>query len=89
MPVTWQVEEPWRQAAPNDAFDKGPWWQRFGDPQLDALVRQALANSPTLELANARLTQARASLAASEAVSSRSWVSARARRASRSPPTGR
>ncbi|MBU1442319.1 MAG: efflux transporter outer membrane subunit, partial [Gammaproteobacteria bacterium] len=67
VPVTWQVESPWRQSTPNDALDKGPWWQRFGDAQLDALVRKALADSPTLTVANARLAQARASLAAAGA----------------------
>ena len=67
VPVSWQVEQPWRQSTPNDALDKGPWWQRFGDAQLDALARKALANSPTLALANSRLTQARASLAGSSA----------------------
>ncbi len=66
VPVSWQIEEPWRQSTPNDALDKGPWWLRFGDPQLDALARKALANSPTLALASARLAQARASLAGSE-----------------------
>ena len=36
------------------------WWKRFGDPQLDALVDEALAGSPNLRLAQARLDQARA-----------------------------
>jgi len=36
------------------------WWQRLGDPQLDALVDEALAGSPNLRLAQARLDQARA-----------------------------
>ncbi|CAN5370501.1 efflux transporter outer membrane subunit [soil metagenome] len=62
LPVTWQLEQPWRQAAPGDMLDKGRWWQRFGDPQLDALQRQALAGSPTIALASARLAQARATL---------------------------
>ncbi|MDB5828414.1 MAG: transporter, partial [Variovorax sp.] len=60
MPVSWQVEAPWRQGTPNDAADKGPWWRQFGDPQLDTLMQQALAASPTLAIANARLAQARA-----------------------------
>ena len=42
---------------------KGPWWHRFGDPQLDALEQQALAANPTLAAANARLVQARAQVA--------------------------
>lgn len=66
VPVSWKLEAPWRQGNPNDAADKGPWWQRFDDARLDALQQQALANSPTLALASARLAQARATLAASE-----------------------
>jgi NodT family efflux transporter outer membrane factor (OMF) lipoprotein len=34
------------------------WWQSFGDPQLDALVTESLANSPTLRVAEARVRQA-------------------------------
>jgi NodT family efflux transporter outer membrane factor (OMF) lipoprotein len=64
MPVTWALDTPWREAQPDDAAPKGAWWQRFGDPQLDALEQRALAGSPTLALANARLTQARAIVAA-------------------------
>jgi NodT family efflux transporter outer membrane factor (OMF) lipoprotein len=67
MPATWTVEPPWRESRPDDATARGPWWQRFGDARLDALEQQALADSPTLAIANARLVQARASLAASSA----------------------
>ena len=63
MPAAWKTETPWRAVAPDDAAAKGPWWQRFGDAQLDQLQAQALANNPTLVLANARLAQARATLA--------------------------
>ena len=31
------------------------WWQRYGDSQLDALVDEALANSPSMSSAQARL----------------------------------
>lgn len=34
------------------------WWTVFGSAELDALVRAALAGSPTLEQARAKLTQA-------------------------------
>ena len=37
------------------------WWQALNDPQLDQLVSQALARSPRLTLADARLRAARAS----------------------------
>ena len=59
-PPAWKLEAPWRAGAPDDAAPKGPWWQRFGDPRLDALQQQAIAQSPTLVLAAARLEQARA-----------------------------
>jgi NodT family efflux transporter outer membrane factor (OMF) lipoprotein len=36
------------------------WWQRFGDPQLDALIDEALAHSPSMEDAVARLHMAQA-----------------------------
>ncbi|MET0311129.1 MAG: efflux transporter outer membrane subunit [Burkholderiaceae bacterium] len=36
------------------------WWRAFGDPQLDALVGQALAGSPNLKIAQARLARASA-----------------------------
>jgi NodT family efflux transporter outer membrane factor (OMF) lipoprotein len=47
-----------------DARTAGPWWQAFGSPELDATVRQALADSPTLAEANAKLERARAEAAA-------------------------
>jgi outer membrane protein, multidrug efflux system len=67
LPVTWKVEPPWRESRPDDAAPKGPWWQRFGDARLDALAEQALAGSPSLALADARLAQSRAVLAATHA----------------------
>jgi len=64
MPVAWKLEAPWREGTPNDMAAKGPWWQRFGDAQLDALQQQALVGSQTLAVASARLAQARATVAA-------------------------
>ncbi|WP_255991541.1 efflux transporter outer membrane subunit [Chitinolyticbacter albus] len=40
------------------------WWRRFGSAELDALVTRALASSPTLDEAAARLDQAREAYAA-------------------------
>ncbi len=39
-------------------FPSKVWWTAFGDPQLDALVAQALNGTPTLDVADARLRQA-------------------------------
>ena len=67
LPLAWKLEAPWRLGQPNDAASKGDWWRIFGDATLDALQQQALQNSPTLALAQARLLQARATLAATSA----------------------
>jgi NodT family efflux transporter outer membrane factor (OMF) lipoprotein len=67
LPVAWKIEPPWRESSPDDAAAKGPWWQRYADPQLEALETQALANSPTLQIAAARLSQARSQLAGASA----------------------
>ncbi|MES3151411.1 efflux transporter outer membrane subunit [Sphingomonas faeni] len=47
------------EAAPMIASD---WWRSFGDPQLDRLVRDAVAGSPSLDAALARVAQAQAVL---------------------------
>ena len=43
------------------------WWQRFGDPQLNHLVSQALIGSPSLAQAEARVDDALAAAGASVA----------------------
>lgn len=42
------------------AFPQQDWWKTLGDPQLDSLINEALAGSPSLAAADARLRQARA-----------------------------
>ncbi len=42
------------------AFPDTEWWTAFGDPQLDALIGEALRGTPSLAAADARLRQARA-----------------------------
>jgi outer membrane protein, multidrug efflux system len=43
------------------------WWRQFDDPRLDALIAAAEADSPTLDLAVARMAEARANAGVSEA----------------------
>jgi NodT family efflux transporter outer membrane factor (OMF) lipoprotein len=38
-----------------DVRTAGPWWQAFGSPTLDEVVRQALADSPSVAEARAKL----------------------------------
>lgn len=40
------------------AWPEDAWWTAFGDPQLDALVTEALASSPDVARAEARIRQA-------------------------------
>lgn len=42
------------------AWPQDAWWHAYGDPQLDALIDQALAGSPSLQTAEARLRAAQA-----------------------------
>lgn len=42
------------------AWPTQDWWKRYGDAQLDRLVEEALAGSPTLRIAEARVRQATA-----------------------------
>lgn len=46
------------------AWPDQDWWTSFGDPQLDALEAEALAGSPTLDAAAARVDRARAAAGA-------------------------
>ncbi|MEE4277768.1 MAG: efflux transporter outer membrane subunit [Halieaceae bacterium] len=58
-------------AAARDANAAGPlsdWWRRFEDPQLEALVSEALRASPTLQLAGLRIVEAGARLRGAEAL---------------------
>ena len=41
-------------------FPAQDWWRSFGDPQLDALVAEALQGSPSLAAADARVRKAQA-----------------------------
>ncbi|MFT3720351.1 efflux transporter outer membrane subunit [Pseudorhodoferax sp.] len=50
-----------------DAEVAADWWRAFGDPALDRLVDQALAGSPSLGLARARLARAQAAAEAADA----------------------
>jgi NodT family efflux transporter outer membrane factor (OMF) lipoprotein len=47
-------------ASPVSAWPGGDWWRAYGDPQLDALIEEALHNAPDLDLAQARLMAAAA-----------------------------
>ena len=49
------------------AWPDARWWQSLGDAQLDALITRALADSPGIEAADARLRKALAQAGLAEA----------------------
>ncbi|MEP7058162.1 MAG: efflux transporter outer membrane subunit [Caldimonas sp.] len=65
------VVAPARVGIPDTAADvpalDANWWLRFGDPQLSALIERALADSPSLKAAGARLARAAANVGSAEA----------------------
>lgn len=49
------------------AWPKSDWWTSLGDPQLDGLIREALHDSPDMQIAAARAHQASAAAYAADA----------------------
>jgi NodT family efflux transporter outer membrane factor (OMF) lipoprotein len=45
-------------AAQSTAWPDEAWWKAYGDPQLDRLIDEALAGTPDLRIAEARLREA-------------------------------
>src|SRR6516164_3082655 len=45
-------------AAPAGDWPADQWWERYGDSELDTLIDEALAGSPDLKIAEARMHQA-------------------------------
>ncbi|SDZ52345.1 efflux transporter outer membrane subunit [Pseudomonas sp. NFIX28] len=49
------------------AWPRSDWWKSLGDPQLDGLIREALHDSPDMQIASARAHQASATAYAADA----------------------
>lgn len=65
-PAAWKQAQPqadatlWQEAQPQDAVERGAWWEVFGEPELNKLQVQAVQTNRSLEVALARLERARA-----------------------------
>lgn len=57
----------WTQAAPAEPQARGTWWKAFDDATLDGLVERAATANNSVQIAAARLAQARAFLRAADA----------------------
>ena len=67
LPDPVELPQPKSQYAAEQSFDapatqwpSDAWWTAYKDPQLDALIAEALAGSPSIAVAKARLDKARA-----------------------------
>ena len=58
-----QAEAGWFPAAPADALDRGPWWQLFGDAELNKLAEHVDISNQNVAAAVAAYAQARALVA--------------------------
>ncbi|EIL96112.1 RND efflux system outer membrane lipoprotein NodT, partial [Rhodanobacter sp. 115] len=47
-------------SAPDATWPQADWWTGLGDPQLDALIAEALKDNPGLAVADARAREAQA-----------------------------
>ncbi|WP_244827843.1 efflux transporter outer membrane subunit [Caballeronia sp. TF1N1] len=76
MPVAYKTAEPadapvhadtlpqnWKAAQPADARQRAPWWEIYGDPQLNALEERVASANQTVAAASARFRGARAAVA--------------------------
>ncbi len=50
----------WKMANPSDTLAHGPWWQMFGDPQLNQLEPKVLVSNQNVQQAEAQYRQAHA-----------------------------
>ncbi len=50
----------WMPAAPADAMDRGPWWEMFGDAELNRLAAQVQLSNQNIAAAVAAYSQAQA-----------------------------
>jgi len=57
----------WTVAPPAEAQPRGEWWRAFADPVLDELIERAGRGNTGIQVAAARLTQARAFARATDA----------------------
>ena len=62
VPERWKELPPTKIAQPRDDQPRGPWWQVFNDPTLDAMERDAEAANQNLRVAEANYRQARAAV---------------------------
>lgn len=56
--TTFKEAQGWKAASPQDELPKGPWWELYQDPQLNALVAQVQLNNQNVAVYAAQYQQA-------------------------------
>jgi NodT family efflux transporter outer membrane factor (OMF) lipoprotein len=59
---TYKEIDGWKTAQPSEQSQRGPWWEVFGDPELNTLEDQLTASNQDLKVAQSRFQQARATV---------------------------
>lgn len=59
VPATFKEDAGWKAAAPGDGSDRGPWWEVFGDPQLNELEATVGTSNESILQAAANYEEAR------------------------------
>jgi len=67
VPAQFKEAEGWKVAQPADGAPRGPWWQAYQDPDLDALMAQIDVSNQTIALYAARVREANAGTQAARA----------------------
>ncbi len=61
-PASYKEIDGWKVVEPSDEAERGEWWAVFGDPQLDALMREVEVSNQTLKQAEGAYREARGAL---------------------------
>src|SRR4029077_6342063 len=60
VPDAFKELDGWKVARPQDALARGPWWEIFGDSQLNALEERVSISNQNLAVVEAKYREARA-----------------------------
>jgi NodT family efflux transporter outer membrane factor (OMF) lipoprotein len=60
VPAAYKENANWKPAQPADAIKRGAWWEIYGDPVLDDLMKQVNISNQSLKQAEAQYMQAAA-----------------------------
>lgn len=58
MSARFKESDTWKAADPQDEMPRGAWWERFGDPELNALIEQVQVSNQNVRASEAAYRQA-------------------------------